>query len=79
MPYRNIRVIPKAKQTKILEEAWGLKVYVTAAAEKGKANKAVIEALADHFGVKKSQIWFISGLRSRYKVVEIRRADDQRA
>ena len=73
MPYRNIRVIPKAKQAKILEENWGLKVYVTAPAEKGKANKAVIEALADHFGVKKDQIRFIAGFRSRNKVVEIRK------
>jgi len=73
MPYRNIRVIPKAKQAKIVEESWGLKVYVRAAAEKGRANKAVIEMLADHFGVKKSQIWFISGLRGRNKVVEIRK------
>lgn len=71
MPYRNIRVIPRAKETKILEENWGLKVYVTAPAEKGRANRAVIEALADHFGVKKSQIRFITGLRSRDKVVEV--------
>ncbi|MBI4436142.1 MAG: DUF167 domain-containing protein [Candidatus Omnitrophica bacterium] len=73
MPYQNIRVIPKAKQTKILEESWGLKVYVTASAEKGKANKAAIEVLANHFGVTKSQIRFITGFRSRDKVVEIRK------
>ena len=72
MPYRNIRVIPKAKQAKVVEEGWGLKVYVTAAAEKGKANKAVIEVLANHFGVKKDCIRFITGLRSRNKVVEIK-------
>jgi len=73
MPYQNIRVIPKANQTKIVEESWGLKVYVTASAEKGKANKAAIEVLAEHFGVKKDQIWFITGQRSRNKVVEIRK------
>ena len=72
MPYRNIRVIPKAKETKVVEESWGLKVYVTAAAEKGRANKAVVEVLANHFGVKKDQIRFITGLRSRNKVVEIK-------
>ena len=72
MPYRNIRVIPKAKQTKVLEESWGLKVYVTAAAEKGKANKAVLSVLANHFGVKKDQIRFITGFRNRNKVVEIK-------
>jgi len=66
-------VIPKANQTKIVKESWGLKVYVTASAEKGKANKAAIEVLADHFGVKKDQIRFIAGLRSRNKVVEIRK------
>ena len=72
MPYRNIHVIPKAKETKVVEESWGLKVYVTAAPEKGKANKAVVEVLASHFGVKKDQIRFITGVRSRNKVVEIK-------
>ena len=72
MSYRNVRVIPKAKQAKVLEESWGLKVYVTAPAEKGKANRAVIEALANHFGVTKDRVRFITGFRSRDKVVEIK-------
>ena len=70
MPYQNIRVIPKAKQTKIVKESWGLKVYVTAPAEKGKANNAVLSVLAEHFGVRKDQIRFIAGQRSRNKVVK---------
>jgi uncharacterized protein (TIGR00251 family) len=40
---------------------------------KGKANEAVIEVLAEFFGVKKSDIRIMSGERSREKVVEIRK------
>lgn len=39
----------------------GLKVSVTQAPEKGKANKAILELLAKQLGVKKSQIELVSG------------------
>jgi len=37
-------------------------------AKKGKANQALIKFLSKHFG---KQVKIISGLRSRYKTVEI--------
>ena len=44
-----------------------LKVSVTQAPEKGKANKAVIELLAKKLGLKKSQIELIAGETSHQK------------
>jgi len=82
-----IRVIPKARENKILslrsrtlstlrsdkveKDKDILKVYVTAVPEKGKANEAVIVLLAKHFGVAKSKIKIIKGEASRWKIVEI--------
>ncbi len=67
----NVKVIPKAKQNKIVKEGERLKVYLTAPAVEGKANKALIEFLSEHFGVKKRDIKILLGEKSRNKVVEI--------
>jgi len=66
-----IRVIPKAKQNKIVKEGDRYKVYLTAPAVEGKANKALIEFLAERFGVKKRNVNILLGEKSRNKVVEI--------
>lgn len=47
------------------------KVYVTVAPEQGKANKKMIELLAEYFDVAKSNIRIIKGETSRNKIVEI--------
>jgi len=38
---------------------------------KGKANRAIIRALAKYFGVSPSRVQIISGSTSRQKVVEV--------
>jgi uncharacterized protein (TIGR00251 family) len=48
-----------------------LKVYVSAVAEDGKANKAVIELLAKNWSLSKSNIKIIRGLTDRNKLVEM--------
>jgi hypothetical protein len=70
----NIKVIPNAKQNKLVEEPGRVKVYLTAPAVEGKANEALIEFLAEHFKTKKNKISIIRGIKSREKVVEIRDA-----
>ena len=45
----SIKVIPNAKKNQIIEANGQLKVKVTAPAVDGKANKALIELLAEHF------------------------------
>lgn len=67
----NLKVIPNAKQNKIVEESGRIKVYLTAPPVEGKANKALIEFLSEHFKVKKNQIRIVRGEKSRDKVLEI--------
>ncbi|MFH1362323.1 MAG: DUF167 domain-containing protein [bacterium] len=66
------KVIPRAKVNKIVEESKGhLKVHLTAPAKEGRANEALVKALAKHFGVKKRQVKIVRGEKSRQKVIEI--------
>lgn len=67
----NIKVVPKASKGRIVEGNGILKVYVTSPAVDGRANKAVIESLADHFKKKKRMVRIISGEKNRNKIVEI--------
>ncbi len=52
-----------------------LKVCVAQSPEKGKANKAIIEQLAQSLGLKKSQIELLSGETSHQKRFLIRGMD----
>lgn len=67
-------VSPKSKRNGV-EEVSGqpgvLRVRTTSAAADNKANFAVIDLLAEHFGVSKSQISIIRGHTSRKKLIEI--------
>jgi hypothetical protein len=53
-----------------------LKVYVTAIAEKGLANKAIINLLSKRLGVAKSLIEIVSGEKDRHKRLAIQTATD---
>ncbi len=55
------------------EHAGRLKLSVTAAPERGKANRAVCEFLAGQLGVSKSQVHVVSGHHARLKEVLIER------
>jgi uncharacterized protein len=62
-----------ARQNAVLGEREGaLRIAVTAAPEKGKANRAIIEVLSKSLGVPKSAIELISGdtsARKRFLIV----------
>lgn len=67
-----IRVVPKAKRNSIEVGSDGLvKVRVTAAPERGKANDAVIALLSKHIGVSKRDIEIVRGHTSRNKTVRV--------
>ncbi|MBL7197830.1 MAG: DUF167 domain-containing protein [Candidatus Omnitrophica bacterium] len=72
-----IRVIPKAKKNLIKQEAdtltgtSRLKVYLTAPAIEGRANKALIEILSGYLNVKKNQILIIKGEKSKHKLIKL--------
>jgi len=64
-------VIPNSKKPSVKKENDTYVVRVDAPPTKGRANKRLIEILAEYFGVKKSRIRIISGEKSREKIVEI--------
>ncbi len=70
-------MIPNAKQNEVVSDEVDLfgvrilKVKVSQPPEDGKANKAVIELLAEYFKVRKNAISIITGESSRNKIIEI--------
>ncbi len=59
---------PGARRNAIVgEHAASLKVAVTAPADQGKANQALIAVLCDALGLKKAQVELIAGPVSREK------------
>ena len=72
-----IHVVPKSTVNKV--EGWEvdangcewLKVKVTAAAEDGKANKALVKFLSKEWDVPASRLQIVSGEKSRYKRLKI--------
>jgi uncharacterized protein len=68
-----VRAQPGARRNGVQGEQGGaLKIAVTAAPEDGRANAALVEALRDAFGLKRSQIELLSGQTSREKKFLIR-------
>jgi len=54
-----------------------LKIQVAAAPERGKANAAVIEVLAEFFGVKEAQIELVSGQTQPRKTFVVNGVSDE--
>ena len=64
----NVRAQPRARQARIVAVHGGaVKVAVTEAPEKGKANEAIIEVLCAQLRLKRSQVFLLSGETSRNK------------
>lgn len=64
---------PNSKKSRIEKDLFGsLHIYVSPPPLEGKANLAVINALADYFKVSKSKVSLIKGQKSKQKVFEIR-------
>ena len=69
----SVKVQPNASKDRIVgEHADQIKIAVTVAPEKGKANKAVVKVLSRWLGIKSSDIEIVSGETSRDKKVFIR-------
>ena len=67
----NLKVIPGAKKSEVSVKDDLIKVRVQSKAVEGKANDALIDILAQYYGVKKCQISIIKGLKSRNKTINI--------
>jgi uncharacterized protein YggU (UPF0235/DUF167 family) len=76
-----LRVSPGARTKSIDRHGDGWKVRVGAVPERGKANEAVIELLAQRLELPQESIELVSGHSSRDKIVEltgIERAEAER-
>jgi uncharacterized protein (TIGR00251 family) len=68
----SVKVIPASSRTTVSGLMDGMiKVKVSAAPEKGKANQCLIGFLAKQLGVKKSSIKIITGQTSPVKKVQV--------
>jgi uncharacterized protein (TIGR00251 family) len=69
----DLKVIPKSSRNEIvgLLENGSLKVKITAAPEKGKANAAICAFLAQEFGVSKKNVRITRGEASPVKHIVI--------
>lgn len=67
-----VKAKPNAGEEKVEKlEDGSLVVSVKEPPVKGMANRAIVSALARHFGVSQSQVKLISGYSSRQKVFEV--------
>ena len=68
-----VKAVPGASRDRIVGELDGaLKVAVSAPAEKGRANKAIIALLAKGLGLRKSQLALLAGETSPQKKFLVR-------
>lgn len=67
-----VKAKPRSKVNKVVQTSPGqYQVWTTEAPDKGRANQAIIELLAEHFQIAKSRIVLKSGAASRQKIFEI--------
>ncbi|HNX90792.1 MAG TPA: DUF167 domain-containing protein [Candidatus Omnitrophota bacterium] len=66
-----LKVYPGSGREELVEKDGVLKAYVKAAPDKGKANKDLIELIADRYNVPKSHVRIVTGMTSRKKIVEV--------
>ena len=68
-----IKVIPKSSKTELAgylpDGTW--KVKVAATPEKGRANRALLDFLAEHLGIAKSRLRIASGETSQLKRIHV--------
>ena len=73
-----VRAQPGARRNEVRGVQDGaLKVCVTQAPEKGKANKAIIEVLAKWLGIRKSQIELLAGETASQKKFLVREIEKE--
>ena len=68
-----VRAVPGARQNDVrLDDQGMLRVWVTQAAERGKANDAIVRAIAKALGLPRSRVEVIQGATARQKTVLLR-------
>lgn len=69
-----VKVFPNSKREEIIEKGEdSFEVRVRERAERGLANRAVINILSFYFKIPESKIRLVKGFRQRAKIFEIKR------
>lgn len=66
-----VRATPRARRNQVLRDGETFRISVTAPADEGRANAAVVEALAGVLGVAKSRLTLLHGATSRDKLFRL--------
>ena len=66
-----VQVVPRAKRQRVEVTKGGLKVYISTSPIEGKANKKLIDLLADYYQVKKYNISIVKGKKQKNKIIQI--------
>ena len=66
-----VRVTPRASRNAVTVDGAAIRVAVTVVPEDGKANAAVVKALAKAMGIAKSRLVLVRGATARDKVFRI--------
>jgi uncharacterized protein (TIGR00251 family) len=66
-----VKVKSNSKTEEVSQESDNFIVKVKEPPKEGRANRAVVKLLAEHFGVSQSQVRILSGFSSKNKVVEV--------
>ncbi len=65
------KVIPRATKNRVSIQDNFLKIYVSSPPEKGKANKKIIELVADFFEISKTKVQIKKGIKSKDKIIQV--------
>lgn len=69
----SVKVIPNSRKSGIEKTGeYDFKVKVDEKAEHGKANRKLMEILAEYFKVPESRVIILKGQKSRKKIIEIK-------
>jgi uncharacterized protein len=72
MPVISVRVTPNASQSEIVSREHGQwRVRLAASPIEGKANKALIQLIADEYGCAQNCVRIVRGLNSKIKTIDI--------
>ena len=66
-----VRVTPRATRARLAGGEGSLRAWVTAPAEDGRANEALVRLVAKSLEVRKSEVAIVAGERSREKTLEL--------
>jgi uncharacterized protein len=68
-----VYVTPNAREARVVSVSEGhFEVRVDERAVGGRANKRLVEILAEHFKVSKSRIIILKGMKTRNKTVQVK-------